>query len=74
MKDFTIIEMLVCGVIVAIVILLLFPIVTGNTDNYTVGINGVVEMRCINGYQFTVDNTGNARQVIDSFGKGLECK
>ena len=74
MKGFTIIEMLVCGVIVGIVILLLFPIATGNTDNYTVGINGVVEMRCINGYQFTVDHTGSARQVIDSFGKGLECK
>ena len=37
------------------------------------GINGVMEMRCVNGMQFTVDQSGNARQVIDEFGKGLRC-
>lgn len=73
-KGFTLIELMIVIAIIGILVAIFFPVVAGdNSSNYTVGINGVVEMRCINGYQFTIDQTGGARQVIDSFGKGLEC-
>ena len=29
--------------------------------------------RCINGYTFVVGADGNARQVLDEFGKGARC-
>ena len=72
-NGFTIIEMMICAAILGIFIMILIPVLGGGYQNYTVGINGIVEMRCINGYQFTIDQTGNARQVLDSFGKGLAC-
>ncbi len=41
---------------------------------YTVGLNGTVEQRCIGGMQYTVDGTGRATQVLSEFGKGLPCR
>ena len=41
--------------------------------NYSAGLNGILEQRCINGYAYVIDGTGNARQTLDSFGKGVRC-
>ena len=38
------------------------------------GINGVTEVRCIDGYRFVVSENGQARQVLDEFGKGSRCE
>lgn len=43
-------------------------------SQYTVGLNGMVETRCIGGMQFTVDNRGHATQVLSEFGKGIPCR
>lgn len=39
----------------------------------SVGINGVVTTRCINGYEFVVGGDGSARQVMDEMGHGVRC-
>jgi len=38
------------------------------------GINGISETRCLNGYLFIVSEGGQARQVLDEFGKGAKCE
>jgi len=38
------------------------------------GINGMTEMRCIDGYRFVIGEHGQARQVLDEFGKGAKCQ
>jgi hypothetical protein len=44
----------------------------GNTISY--GVNGMTEMRCIDGYKFVVSQHGGTRQVMDEFGKGVRCE
>lgn len=67
------------GIIALVAILVVVSIginIAGMADgNSTVsfGIGGIIEQRCMNGMLFTIDQTGNARQVIDEFGKGLRC-
>jgi hypothetical protein len=47
--------------------------ITG-TSNISYGVNGMTEMRCIDGYKFVVGDRGQARQVMDEFGKGVKCQ
>ena len=75
---FTLIEMIIsiaiCGILAAMVV----PVIMGGTStmNNTIsyGINGMTEMRCIDGYKFIVGQNGQARQVLDEFGKGAKCE
>ena len=73
---FTLIEMMVGIVFVTILILIIVPIITGSpvTGNITYGVNGMTESRCIENYKFVVGQDGNARQILDEFGKGVKCE
>jgi prepilin-type N-terminal cleavage/methylation domain-containing protein len=75
-KGFTLIEMMVVCVFVAILGLIaagaVFGTSTGSTISY--GVNGMTEIRCIDGYRFVIGQHGQARQVLDEFGKGSRCE
>jgi hypothetical protein len=45
-----------------------------SSSTLSFGVNGLTEMRCINGFMFMVGQDGGARQVLDEFGKGARCK
>ena len=75
-RGLTLIELLIVIVIFVIVILITAPgFLFGPeaNNNITVGINGITESRCIEGYKFVVGQDGNARQILDEFGKGVRC-
>lgn len=73
-KGFTLIELMIAIAFVLILASLFAGAVGGVRDgNVTMGINGVTESRCIEGYKFIVDQQGNARQILDEFGKGAKC-
>ena len=76
-KGFTLIEGMIVVVIVATVGMLVLQTAMGVTSiNNTVsyGINGMTEMRCIDGYKFVIGAQGQTRQVMDEFGKGVKCQ
>jgi len=74
-KGFTLIELMIVIVIGMIVLSIIAGAVgaTKGNSNISIGLNGVTESRCIEGYKFIVDQTGNARQILDEFGKGSKC-
>ena len=74
-RGLTLIELMIVIVIFVIVMLISAGFVFGPdaNNNITVGINGVTESRCIEGYKFVVGQDGNARQILDEFGKGVRC-
>lgn len=75
-RGFTLIEVMVVCVMVAIVILIAIPAIIGssNTSNITYGAMGMTESRCIENYKFIIDQRGNSRQILDEFGKGVRCE
>ena len=70
----TLIEVMI-GIIFALCVVMLgVGAVSGvSNGNVSVGVNGMTESRCIEGYKFIVDQNGNARQILDEFGKGAKC-
>jgi prepilin-type N-terminal cleavage/methylation domain-containing protein len=44
-----------------------------SSSNLSVGVNGVMETRCIEGYKFIITQD-NTRQILDEFGKGVKCE
>ncbi len=70
MKGFTPIEVLmVIAITCAIGVIAHFA----SSKNVSVGINGIVETRCINGLQFIVGEKGRSTQVMDTYGHGVSC-
>ena len=43
------------------------------TQSVNWGITGMVETRCVNGFQFVIGQSGSARQVLDEKGSGVRC-
>jgi prepilin-type N-terminal cleavage/methylation domain-containing protein len=72
-RGFTLIEMLIGLAVILIAISLGVAGISGTSDNISFGVNGITESRCIDGYKFVVDQTGNARQILDEYGKGSRC-
>lgn len=75
-KGFTLIEVMIVIVFVLTVGMIFIGAINGTTAGNTVswGINGMTEMRCIDGYKFVIGQHGQTRQVMDEFGKGLKCQ
>lgn len=75
-KGFTLNEFMIglvfVGVLITIVINVLGAMNGQSTISY--GINGMTEMRCIDGYKFIIGQEGHTRQVMDEFGKGVKCQ
>lgn len=75
-RGFTLIELMIAVVIIGILVTVFVNAVGFAAGNSTVsyGINGMTESRCIEGYKFIVSQDGNARQILDEFGKGARCE
>lgn len=72
-QGFTLIEFMIVATILAIVAVIAASVAGTNGGAVSFGINGLTEMRCINGFQFVIGDGGQARQVLDEFGKGVRC-
>ena len=75
-RGFTLIELMVVVVFLGILVTIVLNVVGFANGNSTVsfGINGMTEVRCIDGYKFVIGEHGQARQVLDEFGKGAKCQ
>ncbi len=75
-KGFTLIEIMVVLVIGLIVIMIGLSAVGSSNGNskLSIGINGMMETRCVEGYKFVIDQEGRTRQILDEFGKGVRCQ
>jgi prepilin-type N-terminal cleavage/methylation domain-containing protein len=73
-RGFTLIEMMVVFVIIVTVGMIGLGAVSGSNNSISMGINGMTESRCIEGYKFIVSQDGSARQILDEFGKGARCE
>lgn len=58
--------------VVAFVGAIVFPILNGVTTSLSFGPNGMIERRCIEGFEYTV-TTLSARQILDANGRPVEC-
>ena len=75
-RGFTLIELMV-GIVffgTLIVIAMNFLASTSGNSNISIGINGMTESRCIEGYKFVIGEHGQPRQILDEFGKGVRCQ
>ena len=74
-RGFTLIEILVAIVFLMCIVTFVMSAVNGFTGNGVIswGVNGMTEIRCIDGYKFVVGEHGQARQILDEFGKGARC-
>ena len=75
-RGFTLIEMMIAVVFILCIGMFVINAVNGvsNAGNISWGINGMTESRCIEGYKFIVGQEGQARQILDEFGKGVRCE
>ena len=75
-RGFTLIEMMIVIVFFLCIGMFVFNAANGfsNAGNISFGINGMTESRCIEGYKFIVGQEGQARQILDEFGKGVRCE
>jgi prepilin-type N-terminal cleavage/methylation domain-containing protein len=75
-KGFTLIELMVVIAILMIVGTIVLGAIgaSNGNSNVSIGINGMTESRCIEGYKFIIDQEGRTRQILDEFGKGVRCE
>ena len=72
-KGFTLIELMVVIVMIMILGSVIMGVAGSNVNHISVGINGITESRCIEGYKFIISQD-STRQILDEFGKGVRCQ
>jgi prepilin-type N-terminal cleavage/methylation domain-containing protein len=74
-RGFTLVEMMIVIVFVMVLATMVMNGIGAMSGNSTIsfGVNGMTEVRCIDGYKFVVGDQGQARQILDEFGKGARC-
>lgn len=75
-RGFTLLELMIAIVFLLCFVMLIVGAGVGanGSGNISWGINGMTESRCIEGYKFVVGEHGQARQILDEFGKGVRCQ
>ena len=75
LRNLGLMEWFVIGIIALVVIVFGANGYYGyNNPNISIGIGGIVETRCIEGFKFVIGQDGRMIQILDSFGKGVPCK
>lgn len=73
-QGFSLIELMVAIVFIFIIAMILLGTISGTTNkNVSIGINGISETRCIDGYKFIIGHGGQARQILNEQGGGIHC-
>lgn len=70
-KGFAVIELIMLIAVVAMVVLVA---AAPRNNDFSYGVNGITETRCIAGYKHVVGEQGQARQVLDENGRGIKCQ
>jgi len=75
-RGFTLIELMIAVIFILCIVMMVAGVSSGlnGSSNISWGVNGMTESRCIEGYKFIVSQDGNARQILDEFGKGARCE
>jgi type II secretory pathway pseudopilin PulG len=74
---FTLIELMIViaiGFIIVIAVFGFFAVSQNGSSNVSMGINGLTESRCIDGYKFIIGQRGFPQQVIGDNGGGVKCE
>lgn len=72
-RGLTLFELMIAVIFVIIIVAF---VMTGidSSNNYSYGINGITETRCINGMQFVVGQSGSVQQILGPNGGGVPCQ
>lgn len=74
-RGFTLIELMIVLAIVGIVYAIVSTGVSmGSASDMSYGINGLTEVRCIDGLKFVVGQSGSVQQMLGPNGGGIQCQ
>lgn len=75
-KGLTLIELMIVIAIIGIVVAVAAPVIFGDssTRSHSYGINGLAEIRCIEGMKFVVGRSGSVQQMLGPNGGGIPCQ
>lgn len=75
-KAFTLIELMIIIAIIGIMAAIGVPAIRSFTSGggIQVGLTGVTETRCQDGFKFIVGSNGYVQQVVDQNGRGIPCQ
>ena len=77
-SGFSLVELAIAITFIAIAGIMIFNIGSSffgnNKSNISIGINGLSEVRCIDGFKFVVGSHGQSRQMVNENGGGIRCE